>query len=109
MCNMEGVKSYFNLRSLQHASTYIAFDGMAGKVKSHLSKTIFLNWNIELNIKKVMSKDVMSPYNIFWRGQRPLYTKYTLDPFDKSKMSNITVYTMLYKSGKHHFWPFRHE
>ena len=24
----------------------------------------------------------MSPYSIFWRGQRPLYTEYTFDPFD---------------------------
>ena len=34
----------------------------------------------------------MSPYGIFWRGQRPLYTQYTFDPFDMSKMSNITLY-----------------
>ena len=51
----------------------------------------------------------MSPYSIFGGGQRPLYTEYTIDPFDMSKMSNITLYTVLHKSGKHHFRPFRHE
>ena len=51
----------------------------------------------------------MSPYSIFWRGQRPLYTEYTFDPFNMSKMSNMTLYTVLYKSGKHHFQPFWHE
>ena len=45
----------------------------------------------------------MSPYSIFWRGQRPLYTEYTFDPFDMSKMSNITLYIVLSKSHKHYF------
>ena len=29
---VEGVESYFDFRPLQHASTYIAFDSMVGKV-----------------------------------------------------------------------------
>ena len=53
-----------------------------------------------LNIKKVMSKNVMNPYSL---------TDYTFDPFDMSKMSNITLYTVLHNSHKHHFQPFRHE
>ena len=63
----------------------------------------------QLNIKKVMSKNVMSPYSIFWRGQRSLYTEYTFDSFDMSKMTTITLYTVLCKSQKHYFQPFRHE
>ena len=63
----------------------------------------------QLSTKKVMSKNVMSPYSIFWRGQGPLCTEYTFDPFDMSKMSNITLCTVLHKSHKHHFWPFQHE
>ena len=64
--------------------------------KSQLSKIFSIeNW---INIKKVMSKNVMSPYSIFWRGQRPLYTEYTFNPFNMSKMSNITLYTVLCKS-----------
>ena len=37
----------------------------------------------------------MSPYSIFWRGQRSLYTEYTFDPFDMSKMTNITLYSVV--------------
>ena len=76
------------------------------------SKKIFRIEN-QLNIKKVMSKNVMSSYSIFLSGQRPLYTEYTFypltwvrwvtliciqccakatnttfDPFDMSNMSN---------------------
>ena len=101
--HVEGVESYFDLQPLQHASTYIAFDGIVGKsyVSSFQNFFWIENW---LNIKKVMSKNVMSPYSIFWRGQRPLYKEYTSDPFDMSKMNNITLYTVLHKSGKYHFW-----
>ena len=64
--------------------------------KSQLSKKFLIeNW---LNIKKVMSKNVMSPCSIFCRGQGPLYTEYTFNPFNMSKMSNITLYTVLCKS-----------
>ena len=106
--HIEGVKSYFDLQPLQHALTYIIFDVMVGKVQVSAFQNFFQieNW---LNIMKVMSKNVMSPYSIFWRGQRPLYTEYTFKPFDISKMSNITLYTVLCKSGKHHFRPFQHE
>ena len=62
-----------------------------------------------LNIKKVMSKNVMSPYSIFWRGQKPLDTEYNFDPFDMSEMTNIILYTVLCKSHKHYFQPFQHE
>ena len=83
-------------------------DGMVGKVWVSAFQNSFQieNW---LNIKKVMSKNVMSPYNIFWRGQRSLYTEYTFDPFDMRRMTNITLYTVLCKSHKHYFWPFWHE
>ena len=33
---------------------------------------------------KGLSLTFMSPYSIFWRGQRPLYTEYTFDPLDMS-------------------------
>ena len=46
-----------------------------------------------------MSKNVVSPYSTFWRGQRPLYTEYTFDPFDMSKMSNIALYTAVADPG----------
>ena len=105
---VEGVKSYFDFWSLQHASTYIALDGMVGKISVSAFQNFFWIEN-QLNIKKVMSKNVMSPYSIFWRGQRPLYTEYTFDPFDMSKMSNITLYTVLCKSHKLYFRHFRHE
>ena len=81
---------------------------MFGKVSVSAFQNFFRIEN-PLNIKKVMSKNVMNPYSIFWRGQRPLYTEYTFDPFNMSKMSNITLYTVLCKSHKHYFQPFRHE
>ena len=34
--------------------------------------------------------------------------KASFDPFDMSKMSNITLYIVLCKSHKHYFRPFRH-
>ena len=102
---VEGVESYFDFRPLQHALTYIAVDGMVGKVSVSAFQNFFWIEN-PLNIKKVMSKNVMNPYSIFLRGQRPLYTEYTFDPFDMSKMSNITLYTVLCKSHKHYFRPF---
>ena len=37
-----------------------------------------------------MSKNVLGPYSIVWRGLRPLYAEYTFDPFNISKMSIIT-------------------
>ena len=36
---VEGVEGYFDLQHLQHASTYIAFDGMVGKPLISISKT----------------------------------------------------------------------
>ena len=105
---VERVESYFDFRPLQHALTYIALGGMVGKVSVSAFQNFFQIEN-PLNIKKVMSKNVLNPYSIFWRGQRPLYTKYTFDPFDMSQMSNITLYTVLCKSHKHYFQPFWHE
>ena len=35
--------------------------------------------------------------------------KASFDPFDMSKMSNITLYTVLCKSHKQYFQPFWHE
>ena len=63
----------------------------------------------QLNIKKVMSKNAKASFCIFWRGQRPLYTEYTFNSFHMSKMSNLTLYTVLCKSHNHYFRPFRHE
>ena len=48
----------------------------------------------------------MSTYSIFWRGQRPLYTKYTFDPLNMSKMCNIALYTVLQKVSNTTFDPF---
>ena len=76
------------------------------KVLSHRFLKLFSDWKL---VEYQMSKNVMSPYSIFWRGQRPLYIEYTFNPFNMSKMSNITLYTVLCKSGKHHFRPFWHE
>ena len=83
-------------------STYIVLDGMVGKIRVSAFQNFFQIEN-RLNIKKVMSKNVMSPCSIFWRGQRSLYTEYTFDPFNMSKMTNITLYTVLCKSHKHYF------
>ena len=62
--HVKGVKGYFNLQPLQHVLTYITFDSMVGKSQVSAFQNFFQieNW---LNIKKVMSKDVMSPYSIF--------------------------------------------
>ena len=49
---------------------------------------------------------LQEPLQHIFDGQRPLYTEYTFDPFDISKMSNITLYTVLRNSCKHHFDPF---
>ena len=106
--NEYDMDNYFNFRPLRHASTYIALDGMVWKVSGSAFQNFFRIEN-PLNIKKVMSNNVMNPYSIFWRGQRPLYTKYTFDPFNMSKMSNITLYTVLCKSHKHYFRPFWHK
>ena len=61
---VEGVESYFNFRPLQHALTYMALDGMVGKVSVSAFQN-FLRIENCLNIKKVMSKNVFVPcFNI---------------------------------------------
>ena len=59
--HVEGIKGYFDL---QHASTYISFDDMVRKLLVSAFQIFFwiANW---LNIKKVISKNVMSPYSVF--------------------------------------------
>ena len=54
---VEGVKGYFDLQQLQHASIYVAFDGMVAKplVLAFQNFLWIENW---LNIKKVMSNNV---------------------------------------------------
>ena len=79
------VESYFDFGPLQHASVYIALDGMVGKVSGPAFQNFFQIEN-PLIIKKVMSKNVM---NIFWsvcyvcqsmsKGSK---VKITFDPFD---------------------------
>ena len=64
---VEGVESYFDFRPFRHASTYRALGGMVGKPQVSAFQN-FLQIENRLNIKKVMSKNVMSPYSIFWRG-----------------------------------------
>ena len=93
---VEMVEGYFNLSPLWHALTYIVFDGMVDKSYVSAFQNFFLIEN-RLNIKKVMSKNVLSLYSIFYS---------TFDPFN---MSNITLYTVLCKSRKHHFQPCWHE
>ena len=51
------VESYFDFRPLWHALTYIALDGMVGKVSVSAFQNFFQIEN-PLNIKKVMSKTV---------------------------------------------------
>ena len=68
---VERVESYFDFRPLQHVLTYIALDGMVGKVWVSAFQN-FLRIENPLNIKKVMSKTV----------------KASFDPFDMSNMSN---------------------
>ena len=65
------VKSYFDFRPLRYVSTYIALNGMVGKVWVSAFQN-FLRIENLLNIKKVMSKTV----------------KASFDPFDMSNMSN---------------------
>ena len=61
---VEGVESYFDFRPLQHASTYMALDGMFGKVSVSAFQNFFWIENC-LNIKKVISKNVFVPgFNI---------------------------------------------
>ena len=57
---IEGVESYTDFWPLWHASTYIALDGMVGKVYVSAFQNFFRieNW---LNISKVMSKNVYVP------------------------------------------------
>ena len=84
---VERVESYFDFLSLQHASTYIAL-GMVGKVSGPAFQNFFRIEN-PLIIKKVMSKNVMNPYSIFWsvcyvcrsmsKGSK---VKITFNPFD---------------------------
>ena len=85
---VERVESYFNFRPLRHVSTYIALDGMVGKVSVPAFQNFFRIEN-PLIIKKVMSKNVMNPYSIFWsvcyvcRSMlKGLKVKITFDPFD---------------------------
>ena len=54
---VEGVDSYFDFQPLQHASTYIALDGMVRKVQVSAFQNFFRIEN-RLNIKKVISKNV---------------------------------------------------
>ena len=85
---VERVESYFDFRPLQHASTYIALDGMVGKVSVSAFQNFFWIENPFI-IKKVMSKNVMNPYSIFWsvcyvcrsmsKGSK---VKITFNPFD---------------------------
>ena len=60
-----GVEGYFDLRHLQHASTYIAFDGMVGEALSLSFSNHFFWIDNQLNIKKIISKKVMCPYSVF--------------------------------------------
>ena len=61
---VEGVKRYFDFWPLQHASIYIALDGMVWKVWVSAFQNFFGIEN-QLNIKKVMSKNVFVPcFNI---------------------------------------------
>ena len=53
----EGVEGYFDLQHLQHASTCILFDGIVGTPWVSVFQNFF-QIEIQLNIKKVMSKDV---------------------------------------------------
>ena len=68
---VEGVESYFDFWPLQHASAYIALNGMVGKISVSAFQNFFgiENW---LNIKKVMSKTVKASFK----------------PFNMSNMSN---------------------
>ena len=68
---VKGVESYFDFWPLQHALTYIALDGMVGKVLVSAFQNFFWIEN-RLNIKKVMIKT----------------NKASFDPFDMSNMSN---------------------
>ena len=67
---VERVESYFNFQPLQHASTYIALDGMVGKVSVSAFQNFFRIEN-PLNIKKE-SKTIKASFY----------------PFDMSNMSN---------------------
>ena len=88
---VERVESYFDFRPLRHASTYIALNGMVGKVSSPAFQNFFRIENL-LIIKKVMSKNVMNPYSIFWsvcyvcrsmsKGSKGSKVILTFDPFD---------------------------
>ena len=61
---VKGVESYFDFWPLWHASTYIALDGMVGKVLVSAFQN-FLRIENRLNIKKVMSINVFVPcFNI---------------------------------------------
>ena len=61
---VKGDESYFDFRPLRHASTYIALDGMVGKVEVSAFQN-FLRIENRLNIKKVMSINVFVPcFNI---------------------------------------------
>ena len=112
-----GVEGYF--RHLQHTSTYIALVVWLKSPKSQLFKTFFQVEN-QLNIKKVKSKNVISPYSVFgvsfdtfdtpfdflFIRQSTQYIKEFT--FDTSNMSNITLYTVLCQSRKHHFQHLQH-
>ena len=54
-----------NFWLLQHASTYITFDDMVKKPYVSAFQTFFPDWK-SVDIKKVMSKNIMGPYSIFW-------------------------------------------
>ena len=59
--HVEGVESQNNFR---HALTYIAVDGMVGKVLVSAFQNFFRIENL-LNIKKVMSKTVKASFDLF--------------------------------------------
>ena len=62
--HVEGVKGWNNFQPFWHALTYITFDGMVEKVSVSAFQNFFWIEN-QLNIKKVMSKDVYVPcFNI---------------------------------------------
>ena len=85
--HVEGVKSYFNLWPLWHA---------------------FFGLKIGWILRKLWVK-MLWALTVYFGGVRGQFIEYTFDPFNMSKMSNITLYTVLHKSCKHHFPPFWHE
>ena len=61
---VKGVESYFDFGPLRHALTYIALDGMVGKVLVSAFQNFFQIEN-QLNIKKVMIKTVKASFDPF--------------------------------------------